>query len=402
MTCGVGASVINNTPTVVRKNSVGRVQIEILDANGCPVDASHLVLTVLNGADAAIFQEDYFKTFYPPNAHRVVKPSGTVGSYFIDWGEEAYYATIDGISGTYPTGFTGGERLHLQIDNSVGTITFAASDQTLLDVIAKINSVMGPLLGEPIASVGGGGQLHLTSVKRGHYAYACVLSPGTSAAVTTAIGIPSPTIVVGIDRMGESDSTMAWLFDWEVAEASHPSERSRIVQMVYVMPGVIFQMLPTLRLALDKLVKMVDPKSGCNLGYTDYQLLMFLLGGMQMINAYQPYPQFSPDNFPYVNFGSILVEAAMYWGLQSQLMYAIDTDIPSYSDQGASFVISHGQQISQWLNSVLSRLDRSVPQFKLHYVNSGMSKTEAGPNFRLNTVMSAAPSGSTFRGVFTR
>jgi hypothetical protein len=65
-------------------------------------------------------------------------------------------------------------------------------------------------------------------------------------------------------------------------------------------------------------------------------------------------------------------------------------------------VVNHQGPIQQWLNQISQRLDKDVPQFKLHFVSSGSTVTEAGPNFRLNQVMQAAPSGALFRNAFLR
>lgn len=401
MTCAAGTPLAQNTPVFIRKNAVGRVQIEVLSSEGCGVDAASLVLQVLDGCDRPVYEEDFFQVLYPPAQHRIVKVAGVDGTYYIDWGDRLFQATLQAVGGVYPTGFVGGERLRLQIDSEVQTVTFQATDQTLADVIVRINSVFGPILGVPVA-FDNGGQLLLRSKKTGRWAFVVVLVPGTDAAATTALGLPYGSINIGTGYEGESSCTAIWLFDWAASDGVHSSEIKHIIQTVYVLPGVFFQMLPQLRIILDKAAKLVDPKSGCVLGYTDQQLLLALLGGLQTINAYQPAVYFTPDTFPYQQFGSVLIEAALLWGTTSQMFFAIDTDVTSYSDQGASFVINHQGPLTQYLNSLSARLDRIIPQFKLHFVNLGATVTQMGPNFRLNQVLQAAPSGALFRNVFFR
>ena len=401
MTCAAGVPLAQNVPVFIRRNAVGRVQIEVLDGNGCPVDAASLVLQVLDGCDRPIYHEDFFETFYPPAQHRIIKAAGTTGTYFIDWGDQLFPATLQGVGGVYPTGFVGGEKLRLQIDNEVANIVFQVTDQTLTDVVARINSVFGPVIGVPVAFENGG-QLLLKSKKTGHWAFVVVMVPGTDAAVATALGVPLGSINIGTGYMGESSGSALWLFDWSASDGAHSSEVKRIVQTVYILPGVFFQMIPQLRTIIDKVAKLVDPKSGCFLGYTDAQLFQYLLGGLQTINAYQPCIYFTLDNFPYQQFGSVLLEAALLWGVTSQTLFAIDTDVTGYSDQGASFVINHQAPLAQYLNNLASRLDRIIPQFKLHFVNLGSTVTEMGPSFRLNQLLDAAPSGSLFRNVFFR
>lgn len=401
MTCGVGTPLAQNTPVFIRKNAVGRVQVEVLDTGGCPIDAASLVLQVLDGCDRPIYEEDFFQVLYPPAQHRIIKVAGVEGTYYIDWGDQLFQATLQAVGGTYPTGFVGGERLRLQIDNEVQTVVFQATDQTLADVITRINSVFGPPLGVPVA-FDVGGELLLRSKKTGRWAFVVVMTPGTDAVVATTLGVPLGSINIGTGREGESNSTAIWLFDWSATDGVHASETKRIIQTVYVLPGVFFQMLPQLRFLIDKVAKLVDLNSNCFLGYTDQQLLLCLLGGLQIINTYQPAVYFSPDTFPYQSFGSILIEASLLWGTTSQMFFAIDTDVTSYSDQGASFVINHQAPLAQYLNTLSARLDRMIPQFKLHFVNLGATVTQMGPNFRLNQVLQAAPSGALFRNVFFR
>lgn len=399
MSCA-GTPISQNVPVVIRKSTVGRVQIALLDDNGCSVDAATLSLSVIDGSDQAVYSEDFFQPVYPPNQHRIVKVPGETGVYYIDWGDRLFPATLQAVGGTYPTGFSGGERLHLQIDNEVAFVVFQATDQTLTDVVNRINGVFGPLIGQPVAYESGG-QLLLKSKKTGgQWAFVVVLTPGTGAAAATALGIPLGSINQGSGHEGETSSSYTWLFDWAATDGVHSSEIKHIIQMVQVVPGAVFQLMPQLRLTIDKVSKMVD--ATCFLGYTDQQLLMYMLGGIQTINAYQPAVFFSFENFPYQQFGSVLVEASLFWGVTSQTLFAIDTDIPSYGDQGNSFVINHQGPLSQYLNGLSARLDRVIPAFKLHFVRTGSTVTEMGANFRLNQVISAAPSGSTFRNTFTR
>lgn len=72
-------------------------------------------------------------------------------------------AQIVGIGGTYPTGFTGGETLVIQVDDDAPkTITMTSAEQLLADVIARINLVMAATIASNV-----GGELALSSVIRG-------------------------------------------------------------------------------------------------------------------------------------------------------------------------------------------------------------------------------------------
>lgn len=402
MSCSI-SPVAQNVPAFIRKNSIGRVQIEVTDENGCPTDAASLVLTVLDGADNPIYQEDYFQPVYAPNQHRIVKVPGVDGTYYIEWGDRAYPATQLGVNGVYPTGFVGGERLTLQIDNEVGTVVFQASDQTLADVVARINAVFGPLptIGVPVA-FDQLGQLLLKSKKTNSWGVIVSQPNNSTPSVFTALGLTPGRIAQGTGFDGETTSSGSWLFEWAASDGAHPSEITRLVQTVHVIPGGLYRMLPEFRNLIDKARKLVNPRSDCFLGYTDQNLLMYLMGGLQAINSYQPSVFFTFENFPYQQFGIMLLEASLLYGATSQTLFAIDTDVPQYNDQGASFTINHQAPLSQYLNSLASRLDRAIPQFKLHFVNSGTTVTQVGPSYRLQTLLSAAPSGALFRNVFFR
>jgi hypothetical protein len=159
------------------------------------------------------------------------------------------------------------------------------------------------------------------------------------------------------------------------------------------------QYLPDLRLMIDKSRKATTPNSNCYLGYSDSQLVSYLEGGLQNINAYQPSLTFTMENFP-LEYRQILIDSALITGVMSQQLYAIDTDIPNYNDQGTAFVITHQAQLASYLNQVTQRLDRLIPMMKLQLIQPGSLHVQMGPSFRLQMLMDAAPQGSIFRGVF--
>lgn len=70
------------------------------------------------------------------------------------------------------------------------------------------------------------------------------------------------------------------------------------------------------------------------------------------------------------------------------------------SDQGNVFVVDHQPKLSTILNTTWQRLSTMVPPMKRHYVQSGAVRVEAGPSFRFQTLLSAAPTGSLFRNAF--
>lgn len=182
------------------------------------------------------------------------------------------------------------------------------------------------------------------------------------------------------------------------------SEELVVSQNVKVISHQMRFMLQKLRLQIDKASKLVsneDPDDPCFLGYTEGQLITYLEGGIQAINAYQPSGVFTFDNYPYNDFSWTLVEASLLVGVMSQQLFAVDTDVPNWSDQGNTFVIQHQPQLVQYLNWLAQRLDKMIPMMKLNFVTSGSLHIEAGPNFRLTQLLQAAPHGSLFRNTFS-
>jgi hypothetical protein len=390
--------VVRNNAQFIRRGAVGRVTVQLVDCDGNAINASSVKLNVIRG-DCVIYSEDLNQVYVAPRVHRIFKISGSVGQYAIDWGDQEFPATITGSAGVYPTGFVGGETLRLQLDDQIQTIAFQNTDQTLDQCINRVNATYGPIFGQLVA-FNDSGQIQFRSKRLGRIGSTGVVNPGTSPSVSTAFGIPVNTSVTGTYREQETSCTDTLLFEWIATDALHPSEEIRVMQVVYVLPPVIFQILPQFRLMLDKSLKLVDPAAGNMLGYTDSMLLQYLIGGIQTINQAQPSIFFSLDNYPYRDFGSLLMEASLYWGLLSQVLYAVDTDVPNYSDQGASFVINHFQSLKGVLDSMSQALERKIPLMKLHFVNTGSVLTQMGPSFRLEALLVAAPNGSLFRNTF--
>lgn len=95
-------------------------------------------------------------------------------------------ATITGVSGTFPTGFTGGETLEIRVDaNAPRVVTFSSADQTLVNVIDRINATLALSV-----AFDNGGELELRSVIEGRDGRIEVVG-GTAAA--TLGHVTSPT-----------------------------------------------------------------------------------------------------------------------------------------------------------------------------------------------------------------
>lgn len=191
------------------------------------------------------------------------------------------------------------------------------------------------------------------------------------------------------------------LFQWGII-AGAGVEQVNIIQVAKVVTAQTMSWLPYLRAQIDKAGKASDddPTNPCLVGYTDSQLMMWLELGLTAINAAQPYPVWQHlHDFPFTSFGQLLIDSAMITGLTSQAVFAIDTDIDAYSDQGNSFSILHYPKLLGMLQFLAAKLDKAVPAMKLHFVNSGSIYLQRGPNYRLASLMQAAPGGALFRNL---
>jgi len=198
----------------------------------------------------------------------------------------------------------------------------------------------------------------------------------------------------------ETSYATEWLFNWRVTLINGGQQQNSIQKVKIIQPKLA-SLIPDLRIMIDKSSKLTAPDSGCYLGYTDANLISYIEGGLQTINAYQPSLVFTIDSFPF-EYRQILVDAALITGVMSQQLYAVDTDIPNYSDQGTSFVITHQAQLAGFLNQVTARLDKLIPMMKLQLISSGAIHVAMGPNYRLSSIINASPSGALFRNMFFR
>ena len=190
---------------------------------------------------------------------------------------------------------------------------------------------------------------------------------------------------------------------WNVAGPAG-TEEEQPLQSVEIVPVCTFDRVRAFREQVDKARKetSIDPQDFFPLGYTDGQLLEYLRGGLTLINSYQPYPTFAKlQSFPDL-FLQTLFDAGLVVAVNAQTLFAIDSDIEQYNDQGTSFVINHQPKLAAFSQAMTQRLDPLIKQMKLHFVNSGSVGIESGPNFRLQTLVQMSPSGATFRNVFTR
>jgi hypothetical protein len=170
-------------------------------------------------------------------------------------------------------------------------------------------------------------------------------------------------------------------------------------------PAKMFARAAALRVQVDKARKSIsdeienmdkeqfEPAVNFFYGYDDKHLIYYLERGAQFINLIPPYTALTPITFPWGQYGMILTDAAVIAALESQGIFAIDTDY-NYSLGGNSLVIDHWAKISGLLSTLITRFDRSVVQFKQQFRSKGMVMFQWMPGgVRAARQLSAMPSG---------
>lgn len=219
--------------------------------------------------------------------------------------------------------------------------------------------------------------------------------------VATAARIANPALGQYTFDLGgistETASSQKLLFLWTA------DNQPATVQTIAVVSVLTMMSIGQLQNQIDKSRKEVDddPDEPLFLGYSTFQLLSYLEGGLSLINSFQPTIGWNTvDSFPQAVHGQTLIDAAMLVGIHSQELFAIDTDIPNFSNQGNVFVIEHFPKLESFANSLWQQLMFIVPRMKMQFVNIGSIHVEAGPNYRLMQLLTAASAGSLFRNGF--
>ena len=151
-----------------------------------------------------------------------------------------------------------------------------------------------------------------------------------------------------------------------------------------------FAYAATLRVQVDKARKSIsddiqnmdkptgEPAVQFFYGYDDKHLIYYLERGVQIINMTPPYTYFNLDTYPFGIAGSLLIDGAVIAALESQGIFAIDTDF-NYSLGGNSLVIDHFTKLSSMIASTLSRFTTMVVKFKQQYRSKGTVLFQLGP-----------------------
>jgi hypothetical protein len=112
-------------------------------------------------------------------------------------------AQLDASGATYPTGFVGGETLEVRIDRgTTQVVSFTAADQSLAQVVARINSATASSIAADNA-----GQLRLSSVRRGYSASIEVVGGSARA----DLGLPTAPVQQQLTlTISAPGTTAAW------------------------------------------------------------------------------------------------------------------------------------------------------------------------------------------------
>jgi hypothetical protein len=203
------------------------------------------------------------------------------------------------------------------------------------------------------------------------------------------------------DVASETASTGTYIANW-TARLNATSEEMVSTQVVEIVSSRVLSLLPRFKLMVDRSWKVVDVNAACMLGYNNAMLIMFLRSGLELINSFQPYVNFyNLDSFPIDQYAEILIKAATYVALESQMLFALDTDSGSYNSASHSYILLHQQPLAAYLSQLRAEITDRIPKFKLHLVNSGTCKVCANINYAWASLLSSSPFGANYRNMWT-
>lgn len=198
----------SNNPCARQRNADAAVTAEAWNGNGfiqltgkkfkrlliARVDTS--TGTVQFTREAFLVGEAAFAYNLEPSQTIVLNVAGTTGTATFS----AAAATVTTGSGTYPTLFAGGETLVLGYDDAPNfTITFLSGDQSLAQVVARINATAGFTFAAAVTS----DTFSLTGIRRGRSGSVRVVS-GSSGVLTT-LGLVAAT-TAGTGNVNDIDA----------------------------------------------------------------------------------------------------------------------------------------------------------------------------------------------------
>lgn len=176
-------------------------------------------------------------------------------------------ATVTGVAGTFPTTFAGGETLTLGYDGAANfTTTFLLADQSLAQVVARINAYAGFTFVDTA-----GGQLRFTGIQRGNGAQIRVVSGSTG--VLALLGLTAATTtgtgnVSNIDAVNYAEiRTVVEAAMTNLVKVVQDSSGALRISKVYVADGDFIRVGPSTATGLG----FTQDQEGTNDGFAKYQ-----------------------------------------------------------------------------------------------------------------------------------
>ena len=200
-------------------------------------------------------------------------------------------------------------------------------------------------------------------------------------------------------RTGFRDPTYLFFVDAKL----NGGGRIETYRLLRVLENCYYRIMPYLRLQLDKARKsqmgasldlQAEDYNFNNLDweYRDAHMAAYLDLGCQMINLISPQTYFTVPNFPFAMFGQLLIEAAMISALDSQQLFAVDTDF-DYSLGGNAIRVDHLAGLSGFARELVDRFNMQVKVFKQRYRSKGTALIQVQYGIGLGRFLNVVPSG---------
>lgn len=205
-------------------------------------------------------------------------------------------------------------------------------------------------------------------------------------------GLGEYFVVLPFSRLGRGVYRLLWRWKEKVDDVYYED----FVSVAYVVGVKVWEWMVRLKNQIDKAKKRIGSEM---IGYTDANLYLYLKGGLDEINSVPPVTSFTLENFP-ENYGQLLINSATIVALYSQILFAIDTDVPTYSDQGQSFPVEHASKLQSYLSSLISKVGTDLRNLKLEFSEIGAVLITLPTGYVFWQVIKSAPTGSIFKNLF--
>jgi len=129
-------------------------------------------------------------------------------------------------------------------------------------------------------------------------------------------------------------------------------------QLYIVIDGKMQHWMYSLKNLIDKSMK----DNTKTWSYTDSDLFMYIVNGLNYFNTLMPISSFNLGGVPFYLEG-LMIDLASLFAIQAQMMYSIDTDV-NYSDQGMSLNIDHFSKLNTAYELVANRVIDNAKKIK--------------------------------------